>query len=161
MRHGTAQRRSRGGRGQAQQGRRGGGGGPNRNQVFDSNGPDVRIRGTAHQILEKYAALAKDAASSGDHVMAEAYLQHAEHYQRVINSWDDMAEIRQQEQQDEHMDMDRFAQRRPASTTTSTGTQAGAPVKPAAQPVSDLGLPASILGEKRVTETVQMETADA
>lgn len=63
---------------------------PNQNQknrVFDSNGPDVRIRGTAYQITEKYAALAKDAATSGDRVLAESYLQHAEHYQRLINSW--------------------------------------------------------------------------
>lgn len=52
---------------------------------FDSNGPDVRIRGTAYQITEKYQALAKDAAASGDRVLAESYLQHAEHYQRLIN----------------------------------------------------------------------------
>ncbi|MES2729419.1 MAG: DUF4167 domain-containing protein [Pseudomonadota bacterium] len=57
----------------------------NKNRVFDSNGPDVRIRGTAYQITEKYAALAKDAAASGDRVLSESYLQHAEHYQRIIN----------------------------------------------------------------------------
>jgi hypothetical protein len=61
--------------------------GNNRSQVFDSNGPDVRIRGTAHQVNEKYMALAKDASSSGDLILAESYLQHAEHYQRIINSW--------------------------------------------------------------------------
>jgi len=60
---------------------------PPRMQVFDSNGPDVRIRGTAWQVHEKYLALAKDAASSGDQVMAESYLQHAEHYQRIINTF--------------------------------------------------------------------------
>lgn len=54
-------------------------------QSFDSNGPDVRIRGTAHQINEKYVTLARDATSAGDHVLAESYLQHAEHYQRFIN----------------------------------------------------------------------------
>lgn len=58
--------------------------GPNRAQVYDSNGPEVRIRGTAHQICEKYEALAKDARSSGDLVLAESYLQHAEHYQRIV-----------------------------------------------------------------------------
>ena len=60
---------------------------PPRMQVFDSNGPDVRIRGTAWQVHEKYLALAKDAASAGDVVMAESYSQHAEHYQRIINSF--------------------------------------------------------------------------
>lgn len=54
-------------------------------QTFDSNGPDVRIRGNAYQINEKYVALARDAMSSGDRVQAESYLQHAEHYQRMIN----------------------------------------------------------------------------
>ena len=54
-------------------------------QSFDSNGPDVRIRGTAYQINEKYVTLARDATSAGDHVLAESYLQHAEHYQRFIN----------------------------------------------------------------------------
>jgi hypothetical protein len=62
----------------------GGGGGYHRNQSFDSNGPDVKIRGTAHQIFEKYLVLARDANSSGDRVAAENYLQHAEHYYRVM-----------------------------------------------------------------------------
>lgn len=61
----------------------------NKNKVFDSNGPDVRIRGTAYQIVEKYMALAKDANSAGDRVLAESYLQYAEHYQRIINSWEE------------------------------------------------------------------------
>src|SRR4051812_22043341 len=59
----------------------------NKNRVFDSNGPDVRIRGTAFQIVEKYATLAKDAHATGDWVLAESYLQHAEHYQRMISEW--------------------------------------------------------------------------
>lgn len=88
MRHGTSNRRQRGrGNGNGGGGRRGGN--QQRMQVFDSNGPDVRIRGTAHQVTEKYVALAKDAASSGDRVLAESYLQYAEHYQRVINSWEE------------------------------------------------------------------------
>jgi hypothetical protein len=51
---------------------------------YESNGPDVKIRGTAHHIGEKYLQLARDAQSSGDPVMAESYLQHAEHYFRLI-----------------------------------------------------------------------------
>ncbi|OCO99646.1 MULTISPECIES: DUF4167 domain-containing protein [unclassified Ensifer] len=53
-------------------------------RTYDSSGPDVKIRGTAQHIAEKYAALARDAQSSGDRVMAENYLQHAEHYNRII-----------------------------------------------------------------------------
>lgn len=59
---------------------------PSRNQTFDSSGPEVRIRGNAHQVLEKYLALARDATAAGDRIAAENYYQHAEHYFRVINS---------------------------------------------------------------------------
>ena len=57
---------------------------PLRMQTFDSNGPDVRIRGSAYQVHEKYLQLARDASSSGDRIVAENYLQHAEHYYRII-----------------------------------------------------------------------------
>lgn len=53
-------------------------------RTYESNGPDVKIRGTAAQIAEKYSTLSRDASSSGDRVMAENYLQHAEHYNRII-----------------------------------------------------------------------------
>lgn len=58
---------------------------PPRHQTFDSNGPSVRIRGSAYQVHEKYLALARDAGSAGDRIAAENYLQHAEHYFRIIN----------------------------------------------------------------------------
>lgn len=51
---------------------------------YESNGPDVKIRGTPSHIAEKYMSLARDALSSGDPVLAENYLQHAEHYNRII-----------------------------------------------------------------------------
>ena len=100
MRHNQNARRMRGrGNGGGHNGGNHGGGGGHhhssgqnsgrrvnpRVQTFDSNGPDVRIRGTAYQINEKYVTLARDAASAGDRVLAESYLQHAEHYQRFIN----------------------------------------------------------------------------
>ncbi len=58
---------------------------PPRNQTFDSSGPDIRIRGNAHQVLEKYLAMARDASAQGDRISAENYYQHAEHYFRMIN----------------------------------------------------------------------------
>jgi hypothetical protein len=54
---------------------------------FESNGPDVKIRGTPAHIAEKYLSLARDAQSSGDPVLAENYLQHAEHYSRIIMAY--------------------------------------------------------------------------
>jgi hypothetical protein len=53
-------------------------------RVYESNGPDIKIRGTANHIAEKYLQLARDAQSSGDPVSAENYYQHAEHYFRLI-----------------------------------------------------------------------------
>jgi hypothetical protein len=68
----------------------GGGGGKqghNVNRAFDSNGPDnVKIRGHAQHVYEKYQQLARDASSGGDRVLAENYLQHAEHYYRVLRT---------------------------------------------------------------------------
>lgn len=58
----------------------------NRNHVFDSQGPDVRVRGTAQQLFEKYLQLGRDATSSGDRVAAEGYFQHAEHYFRILGA---------------------------------------------------------------------------
>ncbi len=58
--------------------------GNNPNRTFDSNGPDVKIRGNASHIYEKYQSLARDANASGDRVGAENYLQHAEHYFRLM-----------------------------------------------------------------------------
>ena len=74
-----------------------GGGVPlNRNHVFDSNGPDVRVRGTAQQLFEKYLQLGRDATSGGDRVTAESYFQHAEHYFRILNAMNQAAQQNQQ-----------------------------------------------------------------
>lgn len=67
----------------------------NRNHVFDSNGPDVRVRGTAQQLFEKYLQLGRDATSSGDRVLAEGYFQHAEHYFRILNAMNQAAQQNQ------------------------------------------------------------------
>jgi hypothetical protein len=68
---------------------RGGGGKPqqNANRAFDSNGPEgIKVRGNAQHVFEKYQQLARDAASAGDRVLAENYLQHAEHYFRLLRA---------------------------------------------------------------------------
>jgi hypothetical protein len=77
---------------QRNRGRGGGGGGGgkpqhNANRAFDSNGPDnVKVRGAAQHIYEKYQQLARDASAIGDRVLGENYLQHAEHYFRVLRA---------------------------------------------------------------------------
>jgi hypothetical protein len=59
---------------------------PNRAQTFDSNGPNVKIRGSAYQVFERYVALAREAQTGGDRVAAENLYQHAEHYFRIMNA---------------------------------------------------------------------------
>jgi hypothetical protein len=56
------------------------------NQTFDSNGPNIKIRGSAHQIFERYVALAREALIGDDRVAAENFYQHAEHYFRINNA---------------------------------------------------------------------------
>ncbi|MCB1506473.1 MAG: DUF4167 domain-containing protein [Hyphomicrobiaceae bacterium] len=83
---------------------------------FESNGPDVKIRGTPAHIAEKYISLARDAQSSGDPVLAESYLQHAEHYNRIIMAFreqqiqqgGDPAQIRRPQGSNEFSDADDF-----------------------------------------------------
>jgi hypothetical protein len=71
----------------------------NRNHSFDSSGPDVRLRGTAQQLFEKYLQLGRDATSAGDRVAAEGYFQHAEHYFRILGAMNvaQQAQMAQQE----------------------------------------------------------------
>lgn len=56
------------------------------NRSYESNGPEVKIRGNATQIYDKYLQLARDASSSGDRVRAENLYQHAEHYYRIVQA---------------------------------------------------------------------------
>jgi hypothetical protein len=62
----------------------GGGGGQSKAHSYDSGGADIRVRGNAYQVLEKYLQLARDAGTAGDRVAAENFLQHADHYYRVV-----------------------------------------------------------------------------
>ena len=64
----------------------GGGGGNPINRVYESNGPDIKVRGTAQTVADKYMQLGRDAHSSSDNVMAESYYQHAEHYLRIVTA---------------------------------------------------------------------------
>lgn len=68
----------------------------NANRSMESNGPDVKVRGTAKQIYEKYETLARDAASSGNRVKAENCRQHAEHYLRIVNAIEAVKQAKEQ-----------------------------------------------------------------
>ena len=59
---------------------------PNRNNNHDHGGSDIRLRGNASQVYEKYLALARDALSADDGISSENYSQHAEHFYRIMAS---------------------------------------------------------------------------
>ncbi len=69
-------------------------GGNNLNRVFDSSGPEGKVRGTPQQIIDKYSQLARDAMLSNDRVAAENFLQHAEHYTRLLSEAQRQAEAK-------------------------------------------------------------------
>ena len=122
---------------------------------YESNGPDVKIRGNAHHVAEKYLQLARDAHTNGDPVAAENYLQHAEHYFRLIASAQ-AAQLQQQsgasrppgESEAEDLDdedeggglSDRFAspaERAPAPYQAQPGFSAPVQAQPQTQPFQD------------------------
>ena len=84
----------------------------NRNTVLDSNGPDMRLRGNAQQLHEKYTSLGNEAAAAGERISAEAYFQHADHYFRVHSTI--MAAINEKRQQPGP---------RPVAPPTNAGTE--------------------------------------
>ena len=117
MRPGTSSRRSRG-RGNRKPHV------PMKNQTFDSNGPEVRVRGNAHQVLEKYLALARDAQAAGDRIAAENYFQHAEHYFRIINANGEGNGRNRQQGRPELGDQSQPQAQSPATTGTGSGQPA-------------------------------------
>ena len=103
--------------------------GPNPlNRNYESNGPDVKIRGSAQQIAEKYATLARDAQSSGDRVMAENYLQHAEHYNRIIAAAQAQMPIQHQQQNRDDFDDDGDEDREDFENAGSSNAEVQVPV---------------------------------
>jgi hypothetical protein len=76
----------------------GGGGHQNPNRALESNGPETKVRGPAAHIYERYLQLARDATSSGDRVLGENYLQHADHYFRLVRSMQPATPVQQPQQ---------------------------------------------------------------
>ena len=159
----------------------GGGGGNNNNnnnnrkgpnpltRNYESNGPDVKIRGSAQQIAEKYATLARDAQSSGDRVMAENYLQHAEHYNRIIAAAQAQMPIQNAQQNRDDFDDDGDEDRDDFDNAgNNNGSETPAPAAnhgAGPQPVIE-GTPAELAlnqenGRDNVTATIMAATTTA
>ena len=87
------------------------------NRVFDSSGPEGKVRGTPQQIIDKYNQLARDAQLSNDRVAAENFQQHAEHYLRMLSE----AQREQQERQQQHQQQQQAQQQAHAAQNPAQG----------------------------------------
>lgn len=161
-RHGSNGDRNDRGNGGGPSGPRGDNGRPRsaaslRHQTFDSNGPDVRVRGNAWQVYEKYQALARDAQSSGDRVLAESYLQHAEHYYRITEAINE-ATVAEQRQRGFNPAAPFGSQPDvPTNYYTPDGQLMGSPVPQQASPASDGAMPATDMTMAQAEEPAQAQ----
>ncbi|WP_138933770.1 DUF4167 domain-containing protein [Roseovarius arcticus] len=107
------------------------------NRVFDSSGPEGKVRGTPQQIIEKYNQLARDAQLSNDRVATENFQQHAEHYLRLLGEaqkeMDAKREQQERENRDRQVDRDRAQQNDDRSQQGNGGHDAGGSSQPDVQ----------------------------
>lgn len=108
------------------------------NKTFDSNGPDVKIRGSASHIHEKYQNLARDANAAGDRVDAENYLQHAEHYFRLMAAAQ-AAQAEKQAQQSQQNQQNRQKQNSGGEAVSSAPSEAAPGASPETSPNTSQG----------------------
>jgi len=131
------------------------GGGNVVNRVFDSSGPEGKVRGTPQQIIDKYNQLARDAQLSGDRVATENFQQHAEHYLRLLSEAQREIDARREEQErqnrERQADRDRHAERDRERTQRHEGEAAP---DPAQAPQPDL---VETDGESGLVETPESQ----
>ena len=113
------------------------------NRVFDSSGPEGKVRGTPQQIIEKYAQLARDAHLSNDRVAAENFQQHSEHYIRLLSEAqreiDAKREVQEKENRERQQARNEQQQQQPQQQQQQPPQQSGAPVEqPIAQPAASV-----------------------
>ena len=112
------------------------------NRVFDSSGPEGKVRGTPQQIIDKYQMLARDAQLSGDRVSAENFLQHSEHYARLLSEATREQNQRREQQEAQQAQQAQNAQRREHqqadNTPPSPASEPAAPAPAPAEPIADL-----------------------
>lgn len=96
---------------------------------YESNGPDVKIRGNAAHVADKYVQLARDAQASGDSVMAENYFQHAEHYFRIISAAQAQMSPRSEASSDDDHASEDASEKKAGEEAAASSENAGAEAK--------------------------------
>ena len=133
---------------------RSGGGGNVINRVFDSSGPEGKVRGTPQQIIDKYNQLARDAQLSNDRVAAENFQQHAEHYLRLLSEAQREVDARREEQ--DRQNRERQAER-DRERAARQDQQAAPVVDPGQEPQPDLVIDASSDDDTNLVETPESQ----
>ncbi len=119
--------------------------GNNLNRVFDSSGPEGKVRGTPQQIIDKYSQLARDAALANDRVAAENFLQHAEHYTRLLTEAQRAAEAKRLQAEQQQRDrQQREREEREARIARQENAAQPKSADPADMPQPDA--PAQVIG---------------
>lgn len=145
-------------------------GGPPRSHNFDSNGPGIKVRGNAQQIVDKYQTLAREATIAGDRVMAENLNQHAEHYHRILiahaaeNKPDNRQDNQQDNQRDQNAELsgsDRSGDRLDTPPDTQTENRNGARLESGAEPAAGVQPTEVRTPEQNATPAVEAPAADA
>ncbi len=132
--------------------------GNNLNRVFDSSGPEGKVRGTPQQIIDKYTQLARDAALANDRVAAENFLQHAEHYTRLLGEAQRQIEARRQQAEQANRERQqrereaRLARQEAEAAAAAAATQAPDPSE-MPQPDTGLASPQDDGGDSGLVET--------
>jgi len=116
------------------------------NRVFDSSGPEGKVRGTPQQIIDKYNQLARDATLSNDRVAAENFQQHSEHYTRLLSVAQREQEARREQQEAQHRERQQQRDSERGERTERAAPDNAPVTDPAAAPQPDLIEPAAESG---------------
>lgn len=123
------------------------------NRVFDSSGPEGKVRGTPQQIIDKYNQLARDAQLSGDRVATENFQQHAEHYTRMLAEAMREQEARREAQESQNRDRHQPARQQQRDDRDSGQQQ------PQQQPQEEASQPSIVVDQAAAPQPDLAETA--
>ena len=129
----------------------------NRNTTIDSNGPDVRLRGNAQQLHEKYIALANDSSAAGERIQAEAYFQFADHYFRVNAAIIAASE----ERQNRHQEQNGKAASDDKNTDAKNTADQSSDDQSSDEKSSDKPTPVEVVGEQDANDTESFQNDHA
>ncbi|WP_170358819.1 DUF4167 domain-containing protein [Ruegeria arenilitoris] len=128
------------------------------NRVFDSSGPEGKVRGTPQQIIDKYNQLARDAQLGNDRVAAENFQQHAEHYLRLLSEAQREIEARREEQERQNRERQAERDRERAERQEREAARQADPAEAPQPDVMDFGAEASA-PESGLVETPESKDA--